>query len=79
MSPYFIPTKTGVEIFRDLERRGVQVRVLTNSLEANDVAMIHAGYAKYRKPLLVELSKLLRALLTRVSATLKSVVILVAT
>jgi len=52
VSPYFIPTKTGVEIFRDLERKGVQVRVLTNSLEANDVAMVHAGYAKYRKPLL---------------------------
>lgn len=52
VSPYFIPTKTGVEMFRDLEQQGVQVRVLTNSLEANDVAMVHAGYAKYRKPLL---------------------------
>ncbi|SHK12007.1 putative cardiolipin synthase [Marinobacter antarcticus] len=52
VSPYFIPTKTGVEMFRNLERKGVQVRVLTNSLEANDVAMMHAGYAKYRKPLL---------------------------
>lgn len=52
VSPYFIPTKTGVEMFRNLERKGVRVRVLTNSLEANDVAMVHAGYAKYRKPLL---------------------------
>lgn len=52
VSPYFIPTKTGVEMFRNLERKGVEVRVLTNSLEANDVAMVHAGYAKYRKPLL---------------------------
>lgn len=52
VSPYFIPTKTGVEMFRDLQNKGVQVRVLTNSLEANDVAMVHAGYAKYRKPLL---------------------------
>lgn len=52
VSPYFIPTKAGVEIFRGLERKGVHVRVLTNSLEANDVAMVHAGYAKYRKPLL---------------------------
>lgn len=43
VSPYFIPTKAGVEIFRDLERKGVHVRVLTNSLEANDVAMVHAG------------------------------------
>jgi len=52
VSPYFIPTETGVEMFRKLESNGVQVRVLTNSLEANDVAMVHAGYAKYRKPLL---------------------------
>ncbi|WP_416361314.1 phospholipase D family protein [Marinobacter sp.] len=52
VSPYFIPTKAGVEMFQKLERQGVQVRVLTNSLEANDVAMVHAGYAKYRKPLL---------------------------
>ncbi|MBR9870260.1 MAG: phospholipase D family protein [Gammaproteobacteria bacterium] len=52
VSPYFIPTKAGVEMFQQLERQGVQVRVLTNSLEANDVAMVHAGYAKYRKPLL---------------------------
>lgn len=52
VSPYFIPTKAGVEIFRRLERKGVHVRILTNSLEANDVAMVHAGYAKYRKPLL---------------------------
>ena len=52
VSPYFIPTKTGVKMFQDMEREGVQVRVLTNSLEANDVAMVHAGYAKYRKPLL---------------------------
>ncbi|WP_100639317.1 phospholipase D family protein [Marinobacter salexigens] len=52
VSPYFIPTKAGVEMFRNLERQGVHVRVLTNSLEANDVAMVHAGYAKYRKPLL---------------------------
>jgi putative cardiolipin synthase len=32
--------------------RGVKVRVLTNSLAATDVAPVHAGYAKYREPLL---------------------------
>lgn len=52
ISPYFIPRDAGVELFRKLEERGVEVRVLTNSLEANDVAMVHAGYSKYRKPLL---------------------------
>lgn len=52
VSPYFIPRDAGVELFRKLEERGVEVRVLTNSLEANDVALVHAAYSKYRKPLL---------------------------
>jgi putative cardiolipin synthase len=30
----------------------VKIRVLTNSLEATDVAAVHAGYAKRRRPLL---------------------------
>ena len=42
----------GTEAFADLARRGVQVRVLTNSLSATDVAAVHAGYAKRRKALL---------------------------
>ena len=35
-----------------LAAEGVQVAVLTNSLEATDVAAVHAGYAKRRKALL---------------------------
>jgi putative cardiolipin synthase len=52
VSPYFVPGNGGVELFRDLENAGVEVRILTNSLEANDVALVHSGYAKYRKTLL---------------------------
>jgi putative cardiolipin synthase len=51
-SPYFVPGKHGVLLLTDLEKRGVQVRVLTNSLASTDVGVVHAGYAKYRKPLL---------------------------
>jgi len=51
-SPYFVPGEHGVMMLTDLERRGVQVRILTNSLASNDVGLVHAGYAKYRKPLL---------------------------
>jgi putative cardiolipin synthase len=32
--------------------QGLRVRILTNALEATDVAIVHSGYAKYRKPLL---------------------------
>lgn len=31
---------------------GIDVTVLTNSLQATDVAAVHSGYVKYRKPLL---------------------------
>ncbi|WLI89642.1 phospholipase D family protein [Massilia sp. R2A-15] len=52
VSSYFVPGKTGTEALSALAVRGVAVRVLTNSLEATDVAAVHAGYAKWRKPLL---------------------------
>jgi putative cardiolipin synthase len=52
VSPYFVPTAAGVDSFKGLAERGVKVKVLTNSLEATDVAAVHAGYAKRRKPLL---------------------------
>jgi cardiolipin synthase C len=32
--------------------RGAHLRVLTNSLSANDVLAAHAGYSKYRRPLI---------------------------
>lgn len=52
ISPYFVPTAEGVEALIDLARRNVDIRILTNSLEATDVAAVHAGYAKRRRPLL---------------------------
>ena len=35
-----------------LAEDGIKVRVLTNSYAANDVAVVHAFYAKYRQQLL---------------------------
>jgi putative cardiolipin synthase len=52
VSPYFVPGAEGVEAFRTLAAAGVRIEILTNSLEATDVAAVHAGYAKRRKPLL---------------------------
>lgn len=52
ISPYFVPGKQGAALLQDLAARGVRVRVLTNSLAATDVAVVHAGYARYRKRLL---------------------------
>ncbi|MEO6659972.1 MAG: phospholipase D family protein [Burkholderiaceae bacterium] len=52
VSAYFVPGKAGVEYFSALARQGIKVTILTNSLAATDVAAVHAGYAKRRKPML---------------------------
>lgn len=51
-SPYFVPGKKGVAFLADLRKRGVRVRVITNSLASTDVPVVHSGYAKYREDLL---------------------------
>jgi putative cardiolipin synthase len=51
-SPYFIPGKRGMQLFKGLREKGVRVRIITNSFAGNDVAVVHSGYAQYRKELL---------------------------
>jgi len=63
ISPYFVPTAAGVQVFTKMSQNGVKLRVLTNSLDATDVAAVHAGYAKRREDLLragIELYELRR-------------------
>ncbi|MEO8187949.1 MAG: phospholipase D family protein, partial [Burkholderiaceae bacterium] len=52
VSPYLVPGQSGTDLLKSLVERGVKVRVLTNSLSATDVPLVHAGYAKYRPALL---------------------------
>jgi cardiolipin synthase C len=52
VSPYFVPGSAGVDALAAIARQGVKVEVLTNALEATDVAVVHSGYAKRRKSLL---------------------------
>lgn len=52
ISPYFVPTAQGKRLLQGVAAQGAKVAVLTNSLMATDVAPVHAGYIKYRKPLL---------------------------
>ena len=52
ISPYLVPTRHGVAALRALIARGVAVSALTNSLEATDHAIVHAGYARRRRELL---------------------------
>ena len=52
VSPYLVLGAKGTRDLAAMANRGVDVRVLTNSLAATDVAAVHAGYAKRRKQLL---------------------------
>jgi putative cardiolipin synthase len=51
-SAYFVPRPSGMQALKELQKRGVKVRILTNSLASNDVVPAHAGYAGYRKQLI---------------------------
>ena len=51
-SPYLVPTAAEFDEFVAVAERGVKIKVLTNSLQSTDVPIVHAGYAKRRKPLL---------------------------
>lgn len=52
ISAYFVPRKRGTEWLRELEARGVDVSVVTNSLASNDVKPVYAHYARDRRRLL---------------------------
>jgi len=52
ISPYFVPGKDGTRALVAAARRGVRVRVVTNSLASTDVGAVHAGYKSSRRELL---------------------------
>jgi putative cardiolipin synthase len=51
VSPYFVPGKDIAKELVGAVASGKRVRVLTNSLVANDVAAVHGGYSRYRRKL----------------------------
>jgi len=52
VSPYFVPGAGGTARLVELARRGVKVRILTNSMAASDETVVHAGYMTRRMDLL---------------------------
>ena len=52
ISPYFVPQKKGIKAISELQRKGINVTIITNSLAANNQSSVHGGYAPSRKPLL---------------------------
>jgi putative cardiolipin synthase len=51
-SPYLVMPKGGLELFRGLVKKGVEVRIVTNSLAATDNLQAFSGYRKQRKAIL---------------------------
>jgi putative cardiolipin synthase len=51
-SPYFVPMAESLDRAEEYRSRGVSVRVLTNSLASTNHAIVHSGYARYRKRML---------------------------
>ena len=49
---YVVPGEPGIECLRSLSDRGVDVRILTNSLSSHDVPVVNAHYEKWRADLL---------------------------
>lgn len=52
ITPYLVPGDEQMALLERLRRRGVQVRLVTNSLASTDMPIAHAGYIRYRVPLL---------------------------
>lgn len=74
ISPYFIPSKSLLERFEKLKKKGVKVTVVTNSLASMDVFPVYSGYYGYIEKLVkmgVELYELKPEILKRISKEIK--------
>ena len=52
ITPYLIPGEGGLGLLSELEKKGVRVVILTNSLASTNHVAVHGGYSKYRKKML---------------------------
>jgi len=49
---YIIPGQAAIDFIQGLTERGVEVRILTNSLASHDVPAVNSHYKKWRAPLI---------------------------
>jgi cardiolipin synthase C len=52
VSPYFVPGPNGSQALAKYDDRGIDVKVLTNSMAATDQVAAFSGFARYRKELI---------------------------
>jgi putative cardiolipin synthase len=74
VSPYFVPGDKGTEYLTTMVKKGIKVRVITNSLASTDGLMAQSGYSRHRIKLLkggVELFELKADATTKTSRSLR--------
>ena len=52
VNAYIIPTDRGIDMLRKLNKRGVEIKILTNSLASHDVPAVNSHYKQWRKPII---------------------------
>jgi len=52
VNAYIIPTERGINKLNKLKNRGVDIKILTNSLASHDVPAVNSHYKQWRKPIL---------------------------
>ena len=68
---YIIPGERGIEFLRALNARGVDVRILTNSLASHDVPAVNSHYEPWRDDIIGTGTRLYEA---RADASIQSIV-----
>jgi len=58
VNAYIIPTDRGISLLHELNARGVDMRILTNSLASHDVPAVNSHYKGWRKAILESGAKL---------------------
>jgi len=74
VSPYFVPGDKGTEYLINMVKKGIKVRVITNSLASTDGLMAQSGYSRHRIELPkggVELFELKAGATTKASRSLR--------
>jgi putative cardiolipin synthase len=52
VNAYIIPAERGITKLEKLNKRGVNIKILTNSLASHDVPAVNSHYKQWRKPIL---------------------------
>ena len=52
VTPYFIPTDKGMAFFQSILDKGIELKLVTNSLASTNHVPVHAAYERYRKGML---------------------------